>query len=66
MREFFAASNPQATFIINSKTGEAVGQYSINTGRVDSNQNDAPIYETITQNVGDMIRSDYLIIDGRN
>lgn len=56
MGDFFE-NNPEVTFIINSKTGEAIGRFKVNTGSV---------HEEIEQNVGDMIRSDYLIIEGRN
>lgn len=62
LRKFFP-QDPTVTFIINSKTGEAIGKFIIATG---IDQNDQVIYETIEQNVGDMVRSDYLIIEGRN
>lgn len=57
MRTFFETENAKVTFIINSKTGEAIGRFTVNTGSK---------HEEIEQNVGDMIRSDYLIIEGRN
>lgn len=57
MRTFFETENAKVTFIINSKTGEAIGRFTVNTGSE---------YKEIEQNVGDMIRSDYLIIEGRN
>lgn len=57
MRTFFETENAKVTFIINSKTGEAIGIFTVNTGSE---------YKEIEQNVGDMIRSDYLIIEGRN
>ena len=60
MKEFFEVTDenentiyPDFTFVINSKTGEAIGNFDLNQG-------------TITQNVGDMIRSNYLVIEGRN
>ena len=60
MKKFFNTDIP-VTFIIDSKTGETIGQYSINTHTaVDL------YYEIIEENIGDMIRSDYLIIEGRN
>lgn len=62
MRRFFAENSPKVTFIINSKTGEAIGQFYINNASVVT-END---YISITQNVGDMVRSDYLTIEGRN
>ena len=62
MRNFFSNNSPSVTFIINSKTGEALGRFSINM----STDVTATNYQTIEQNVGDMIRSDYLTIEGRN
>jgi hypothetical protein len=44
---------PIVTYVIDSATGEAYGTFIINSSEV-------------TQNVGDMIRSDYLIIDERS
>ena len=60
MRDFFVRD--LVTFIINSKTGEAIGDFTIKY------KNDIGDIEdkTIKQNVGDMIRSDYLIIEGRD
>ena len=57
MRKFFETENAKVTFIINSKTGEAIGRFKVYNGSE---------YKEIEQNVGDMIRSDYLIIEGRN
>lgn len=57
MNEFLCNNTP-AHFIINSKTGEAKGTFHI------LNSNGEEI--TIEENIGDMIRSDYLIIDYRN
>ena len=45
--------NPTVTYVIDSATGEAYGTFTINSSE-------------IKQNVGDMIRSDYLIIDERS
>ena len=46
-------TKPTVTYEIHSDTGEAYGTFIINSSEV-------------TQNVGDMIRSDYLIIDERS
>ena len=62
MRKFFVENSPTVTFIINSKTGEAIGQFYINNANIVTESN----YISITQNVGDMVRSDYLTIEGRN
>lgn len=64
MRKFFPSNNdsPSVTFIINSKTGEALGRFSINTDASVTSTS----YTTIEQNVGDMVRSNYLTIEGRN
>lgn len=47
-----------ATFIINSKTGQATGIFTIKVFEENSEKT-----RIIEENVGDMIRSDYLIID---
>jgi len=60
MRDFFVRD--LVTFIINSKTGEAIGDFTIKYRNDIENIED----KTIKQNVGDMIRSDYLIIEGRD
>jgi len=60
MSTFF--SNNKVTFIINSKTGEAIGEFTIKYKNDIGNIED----KVIKQNVGDMIRSDYLIIEGRD
>ena len=62
MRNFFSNDSPSATFIINSKTGEALGRFSINM----ASDVTGASYQTIEQNAGDMVRSDYLVIEGRN
>lgn len=52
------------TFIFNSKTGEAIGKFRIRvttTGLINSSQ-----FIDIEQSVGDMVRSKYLLIEGRN
>ena len=60
MRKFFHSNI--ISFIINSKTGEAVGTFNIKY----ENSNGEEIELTIEQNVGDMIKSNYLIIEGRD
>ena len=60
MRKMFEEF-PSCTFYINSKTGEAIGTFKINMGTPES-----PDYIEIEENVGDMIRSNYLIIEGRD
>ena len=63
MRSFFDNANLTVKFEINSKTGEAIGTFRVNTLAAGSNNNN---FITIKQNVGDMICSDYLTIKGRN
>ena len=58
-------TNSPATFIINSKTGEATGTFSVKVATETNNYQNAN-YQTITENVGDMIRSDYLVLEERN
>ena len=60
MRSFFISN--LVTFIINSKTGEAIGEFQIKMRNTQGNLENL----SIKQNVGDMIRSDYLIIEGRD
>lgn len=52
-------------FIINSKTGEAIGTFSVRMLNAGSNFENASYY-TVKENVGDMICSDYLVIEGRD
>lgn len=47
----------KATFIFNSKTGKAEGIFNVKVNNA---------YEQVVENVGDMVRSDYLIIEGRD
>ncbi len=61
MIEFLDNCAP-ATFIINSKTGEATGTFSVKYAEKEDNESTIIIEE----NIGDMIRSDYLIIDYKN
>ena len=53
------------TFTINSKTGEAIGNFTVrmanSNGTIDNSS-----FTTIEQNVGDMVCSDYLTIEGRD
>jgi len=51
-----------AEFEFDSKTGTAIGIFDINTFNEEKN----PIPEKITENVGDMVLSNYLIINERN
>ena len=64
MRKFFQATNPSVTFVFDSKTGEAYGDFSVNTFISDVTTDDN--YNTVRLNVGDMIRSDYIIVQGRD
>ena len=56
-------TNP-VVFVFNSKTGEAIGKFTIKR----STDGTIEHFETITieENVGDMVRSNYLSIEGRN
>ena len=60
MKKFFNSNT--VSFIINSKTGEAIGTFNIKY----ENNNGEEINLTVEQNVGDMIKSNYLIIEGRD
>ena len=51
------------TFIIDSKTGEAIGEFQIQEL---SNGGSVQLLRTVSENVGDMIRSKYLVIEGRD
>lgn len=64
MASFFDLNTP-FTFIIDSKTGEAIGNFSIKILSAGQDISLAQFY-TIKENVGDMICSDYLIIEGRD
>ena len=61
MKNFFQPDSA-ITFIINSKTGEAIGKFNINV----STNPLVNTYQLVEENVGDMIRSNYLTIEGRN
>lgn len=64
MKNMFLNSMPTATYEIHSDTGEAYGYFLLNTNTRDDYG--VLIYENVKQNVGDMIRSEYLIIDERS
>lgn len=68
MAEFEKFINPNvpATFIINSKTGEAVGHFSVKVKTDTDDDLDNVQYQEITENIGDMIRSDYLVLEEKN
>ena len=57
--KLFISEDDLMTFTFDSKTGEAIGDFWIS---VDSQNNK----KNIQENVGDMVRSDYLTIEGRN
>ena len=54
------------TFTFNSKTGEATGSFSIKILQTVTDTIDNVDYQTKVENVGDMVCSNYLIIEGRN
>lgn len=60
MKQFISKDGATATSVsctFNSKTGEAVGTFTVNT---------TSGWIEVEENIGDMVRSDYLIIEGRN
>lgn len=63
MRQFIDETTPM-TFIIDSETGSATGTFNVKV--LDSTNIANASFKPIKENVGDMIRSDYLIIEGRN
>lgn len=75
MAYFFPSASVLATFTINSKTGEAIGDFKIKA--LASTTNPANFSQTsdfgtysdsvvAVENVGDMIKSEYLMIEGRS
>ena len=54
------------TFRFDSETGEAKGKFSIKILTGSEESIDEAYYYTIEQNVGDMVLSDYLTIEGKN
>lgn len=61
MKKFFSPHG-KIIFKFNSKTGEAIGIFNIINADV-INEN---TYMVVEENVGDMVRSNYLVIEGRN
>lgn len=62
----FIDTNSVMTFIINSKTGAATGKFFVKVLEGPSDSIDKSIFTEVEENVGDMIRSDYLFLDERN
>lgn len=65
MKTFIDLNTP-IKFSINSKTGEATGVFSVKVLMNASETIENATFHSIKENVGDMILSDYLIIEGRN
>ena len=65
MKSFVNTSFPMV-FSINSKTGEATGTFSVKVLRTAATSINNASYQLVEENVGDMICSDYLTIEGRN
>lgn len=65
MKQFICLENgPKGNAVIcsfNSKTGEATGIFNVNTYNGQETS-----WKEVEENIGDMVRSDYLIIEGRN
>ena len=55
-----------ATFSFNSKTGEAICKFKIRVLQDQDGDIENAQFQTITQNVGDMVRSDYITIEGKD
>ena len=65
--QHFIDINTSFTFSFDSKTGEALGNFRVAT--LDANHNDVDnsfTYLNVVENVGDMVLSNYLIIDEKN
>ena len=62
----FINQNKNITFTINSKTGEAKGSFWVKQLRTTADKVDNASFYEVDENVGDMIISNYLIIEGRN
>lgn len=62
----FVNPNALMTFRFDSETGEAKGKFSVKILTDTEESINTADYHTIEQNVGDMVLSDYLIIEGRN
>lgn len=54
-----------ATFSFDSKTGEAIGQFTVRVHTTNGEKNNDDYTFAIEENVGDMVRSEYLFIDER-
>ena len=65
MKSFISTSTPM-TFTFNSKTGEAIGSFSIKIFQLATDNINNVSYQIKEENVGDMVCSDYLTIEGRN
>lgn len=73
---YFVKNNTPIEFTFNSETGEAIGTFSVAKEYKESRITDeeqvisiitvANEYEELEENIGDMVRSDYLIIKERN
>ena len=68
MKKFINANDTERpmTFSFNSKTGEAKGTFYVKQLKNTSEDIDEVSFYPVEENVGDMIVSDYLIIEGRN
>ena len=64
LRQVFPQQMSPATFIFNSETGEAIGQFEYKTSNNDGTFSTG--YEKVEENVGDMLKSNYIIIQDRN
>lgn len=62
----FIDVNSYMTFIINSKNGTATGKFFVKVLEGASDSIDKSTFTEIEENIGDMIRSDYLTLDERN
>lgn len=64
MRKFLVDGNTihPISFKFNSKTGEATAEFSVNMLNEDKNSE----FTQVVENVGDMVKSPYLTIEGRN
>lgn len=65
MRLFIPDDNLM-TFSFDSKNGEAIGNFNINVDWVEQGNQKIYSSENVQENVGDMVRSDYLTIERRN
>jgi len=63
---YFINKNEDIKFTIDSKTGEAKGSFSVKQLKNSSETVENAHFYEVEENVGDMIISDYLTIEGRN